>query len=208
MFTYVRYQLVASYLVTMVVVVVVSVIILFVALSEKPIQRCKLIITNRLSLSLSLHSSIKALSHILQNMISRLHTYTSVTRWPDYMFSILPFSTLKICPKVFKKIQSWISILPKTIRNLKILDKSFLKFRQRRKFLPDLVTLTNTNIDYLSPSFTQKSSFLHHLSLFLSFSLFLFIEMYESIMNASNIGHNLRYAVYNNDDVHCCRLNG
>ena len=49
----------------------------------------------------------------------------SVTRRPDCVFNIWPFSAMKICPKAYKLYQSELKTLPKTKKTLNMLSNIF-----------------------------------------------------------------------------------
>ena len=64
----------------------------------------------------------------------------SVTRRPDCVFNIWPFSTIKICPKAYKLYQNELKTFPKTKQTLKYCQ-TFLKIGQGGGILPNLVIL-------------------------------------------------------------------
>ena len=47
-----------------------------------------------------------------------------MTRWPDCFFNIWPFTTMKFCPKAYKKSQSGVKTLPNIKQTFQMLPKT------------------------------------------------------------------------------------
>ena len=87
--------------------------------------------------------SITEKVRVPSNLYPLLGPTSSVTRWLDYLFNILPLPTMKICPK--EVIQSSFKILSNPISSLKNCRRLFNVFCQIDEIFPNLVSLSSTS---------------------------------------------------------------